>query len=302
MKKELVRYEVFLVLASFIWGTSFISVKIGVEHVDPFLFSIMRFLFGSIVLLAVLLLLKRFDTRLFKNKLLWGISLINAVALEFQHFGMTMTSATNAVLLVDIDVVFIALLAVVILAEKITNRIVTGLLLGMIGVVIITTNGDLSSVVSGSFVGNAMVFFGGVLWAFYVVYQKKVLVKESDVLMVTGVVILETTLFLLPMTFLFAGSYVVDNIGWLSVLYTGVFCTGLAFLLYNTGLKAISATIASVILLLEIVFAMLFAFIVLGETPTIVTAIGGALIIIAIIVISLNGNNESRSEEHLEGA
>jgi drug/metabolite transporter (DMT)-like permease len=302
MKKELVRYEVFLVLASFIWGTSFISVKIGVEHVDPFLFSIMRFLFGSIVLLAVLLLLKRFDTRLFKNKLLWGISLINAVALEFQHFGMTMTSATNAVLLVDIDVVFIALLAVVILAEKITNRIVTGLLLGMIGVVIITTNGDLSSVVSGSFVGNAMVFFGGVLWAFYVVYQKKVLVKESDVLMVTGVVILETTLFLLPMTFLFAGSYVVDNIGWLSVLYTGVFCTGLAFLLYNTGLKAISATIASVILLLEIVFAMLFAFIVLGETPTIVTAIGGALIIIAIIVISLNGNNESRSEEHLGGA
>ncbi|MCJ7517633.1 MAG: EamA family transporter, partial [Methanomassiliicoccales archaeon] len=287
---------------SFIWGTSFISVKIGVEHVDPFLFSILRFSLGSIVLLAVLLLLKRLDTRLFKNKLLWGISLINAVALEFQHYGMTMTSATNAVLLVDIDVVFIALLAVVILAEKITNRIVTGLLLGMIGVVIITTNGDLSSVVSGSFLGNAMVFLGGVLWAFYVVYQKKVLMKESDVLLVTGVVIFETTLFLLPMTFIFAGSYVVDSVGWLSVLFTGVFCTGLAFLLYNTGLKAISATIASVILLLEIVFAMLFAFIVLGETPTIVTAIGGALIIIAIIVISLNGNNESRSEEHLGSA
>jgi drug/metabolite transporter (DMT)-like permease len=302
MKRELVRYEAFLVIASFIWGTSFISVKIGVEHVDPFLFSILRFSLGSIVLLAVLLLLKRLDTRLFKNKLLWGISLINAVALEFQHYGMTMTSATNAVLLVDIDVVFIALLAVVILAEKITNRIVTGLLLGMIGVVIITTNGDLSSVVSGSFLGNAMVFFGGVLWAFYVVYQKKVLMKESDVLLVTGVVIFETTLFLLPMTFIFAGSYVVDSVGWLSVLFTGVFCTGLAFLLYNTGLKAISATIASVILLLEIVFAMLFAFIVLGETPTIVTAIGGALIVIAIIVISLNGNNESRSEEHLGSA
>jgi drug/metabolite transporter (DMT)-like permease len=302
MKRELVRYEAFLVIASFIWGTSFISVKIGVEHVDPFLFSILRFSLGSIVLLAVLLILKRLDTRLFRNKLLWGISLINAVALEFQHYGMTMTSATNAVLLVDIDVVFIALLAVVILAEKITNRIVTGLLLGMIGVVIITTNGDLSSVVSGSFLGNAMVFFGGVLWAFYVVYQKKVLMKESDVLLVTGVVIFETTLFLLPMTLIFAGSYVVDSVGWLSVLFTGVFCTGLAFLLYNTGLKAISATIASVILLLEIVFAMLFAFIVLGETPTIVTAIGGALIIIAIIVISLNGNNESRSEEHLGSA
>jgi len=300
MRKELAKYELFLVFASLIWGTSFVSVKIGVEHVDPFLFSILRFFFGSLVLIVVLVLLKRIDTRLFKNRIIWGIALINAVALEFQHLGMTMTSATNAVLLVDIDVVFVALLAAIILSEKITGKIMVGLLLGMVGVFIITTNGDLSSVLSGSFIGNAMVFFGGVLWAFYVVYQKKVLVRESDVLQVTGIVIFETTLFLLPMTFLFAGSYIVDGVGWLSVLYTGVFCTGLAFLLYNTGLKVISATVSSIILLLEIVFAMLFAFLVLGESPTVATAMGGALIVLSIIVISLNGADRGPSKEASE--
>lgn len=293
----MVKYEAFLVAASVIWGTSFVSVKIGVEHVDPFLFSILRFFFGSLVLIVVLVLLKKMDTRLFKDKVIWGIALINAVALEFQHLGMTMTSATNAVLLVDIDVVFVALLAAIILSEKITSKIMVGLLLGMIGVFIITTNGDLSSVFSGSFNGNAMVFFGGVLWAFYVIYQKKVLVRESDVLLVTGTVIFETTIFLLPMTFLFAGSYIVDGVGWLSVLYTGVLCTGLAFLLYNTGLKALSATVSSIILLLEIVFAMLFAFLVLGETPTVVTAMGSALIVLSIIVISHNGADGGRLNE-----
>jgi drug/metabolite transporter (DMT)-like permease len=302
MRKELIKYEAFLIVASFIWGTSFVSVKIGVEHVDPFLFSILRFFFGSLVLIVVLVLLKRMNTRLFKDKIIWGIALINAVALEFQHLGMTMTSATNAVLLVDIDVVFVALLATIVLSEKITSKIMVGLLLGMVGVVIITTNGDFSSVFSGSFIGNAMVFFGGVLWAFYVVYQKKVLVPESDVLQVTGVVVFETTIFLLPMTLLFAGSYVVDSVGWLSVVYTGVLCTGLAFLLYNIGLKAISATVSSIILLLEIVFAMFFAFLVLGETPTVVTAMGGALIILSIIVISLNGANGYRSNEAAKGS
>lgn len=297
MRRKLVRYEGFLVLASLIWGTSFVSVKIGVEHVDPFLFSILRFLFGSLALIFVLVLLKRIDTRLFKDRIIWGIALINAVALEFQHLGMTMTSATNAVLLVDIDVVFVALLAAVVLSEKITRKITLGLVLGMVGVLIITTNGDLASVFSGSFIGNAMVFVGGLLWAFYIVYQKKVLVRESDVLQVTGVVVLETTIFLLPLTLLFAGSYAVDSIGWLSVIYTGVLCTGLAFLFYNIGLKAISATVSSIILLLEIVFAMVFAFLVLGESPTIVTAVGGALIVLAIIVISLNGTNSGPSND-----
>jgi drug/metabolite transporter (DMT)-like permease len=123
MRKELIKYEVFLIVASFIWGTSFVSVKIGVEHVDPFLFSILRFFFGSLVLIVVLVLLARMNTRLFRDKIIWGIALINAVALEFQHLGMTMTSATNAVLLVDIDVVFVALLATIVLSEKITSRI-----------------------------------------------------------------------------------------------------------------------------------------------------------------------------------
>lgn len=293
MKRQSAKYEAFLVMSGFIWGTSFVSVKIGVGTVDPFLFSVLRFALGAAVLVLALIVLRRMDTRVFKDKLIWGIAIVNAAALEFQHLGMTMTTATSAVLLVDIDVVFIAILAAIVLGERITRRTVAGLVLGLAGVTVITTNGDVSSILSGSFIGNAMVFTAGVLWTFYVVYQKKVLVREKDVLMVTGAVILETAIILVPLALMFAQSYAVDGSGLMSALYTGLICTGLAFLLYNTGLKAVGATIASIILLLEIVFAMLFAFLLLGETPTAITAFGGGLIILAILVISFNGNGAS---------
>ncbi|MBM4237043.1 MAG: DMT family transporter [Euryarchaeota archaeon] len=299
MKSEKAKYEGFLIASSFIWGTSFVSAKIGVEHLDPFLFSVLRFLLGSLVLVLALVVLRRFDARIFRDKMIWGVAGINAVALELQHLGMTMTTATNAVLLIDINVVFVAILAAFVLAEKITRKIVLGLVIGLVGVAVIATNGDLSSIYTGSFLGNATVFLAGLLWAFYIVYQKKLLVRESDVLLVTGAVILLTTIILLPLTFIFTQSYAIDGEGAMSAIYTGLFCTGLAFLLYNIGLKGMGATITSIILLLEIVFAMIFAFLVLGEAPTAITAIGGALIVLSIVTISFGRNGREGERERI---
>jgi drug/metabolite transporter (DMT)-like permease len=52
------------------------------------------------------------------------------------------------------------------------------------------------------------------------------------------------------------------------------------------------ATMASIILLLEIIFAMIFAFLILQEIPTVATWIGGGFIIFAIAVISIKGNRK----------
>ncbi|MDH7508770.1 MAG: EamA family transporter [Methanomassiliicoccales archaeon] len=286
------KHEAALIASSFIWGTSFVSAKIGVEHIDPFLFSFLRFVLASVVLLFVLAVSKRFSWRIFNDKLVWGIAGFNAVALELQHLGMTMTSATNAVLLIDINVVFVAIIAFFVLAEEISKKVVIGLVSGLVGVVIVSTNGDLSAIFTGSFLGNAMVFCAGVLWAFYIVYQKKVLMREHDVLLVTCAVILVTTIILVPLTLIFTGDYQVDLSGGMSAVYTGIICTGLAFLLYNYGLKGMGATIASIILLLEIVFAMVFAFLILQEIPTIATWVGGGFIVFAIVIISVKRNRK----------
>ena len=91
---------------------------------------------------------------------------------------------------------------------------------------------------------------------------------------------------------LLSGSTAIDMEGLLAIIYLGVACTAGAFLFYIAGLKGKGATDSSIILFLEIVFAMIFAFILLSEIPTVFTAIGGVFIVAAILIISIQPNGK----------
>jgi len=281
------RYEALILFASFLWGTSFVAAKIGLEDADPFLYTMVRFLLGSAVLFIAMFLSGRFDWGIMRNRLVWSIAFVNACAYQLQHIGISMTTATNAVLLVDIDVVFVALIAAVVLKEKIGPRIVAGMFIGLAGVVTVTTGGDPGNVLSGTFTGNITVFLSGVLWAFFIVYQKKILIAERNVLMVTTAVIFATAVFLLPMSTVLTRDWSLTSSGWMSAVYTGIFCSGIAFLAYNAGLRRVGATSSSILLLMEIVFGILLAVVLLNEIPAPEVALGGVLIVIAIIIISI---------------
>jgi drug/metabolite transporter (DMT)-like permease len=291
------RYELILVVAGIIWGTSFAAGKIGVENMDPVLFSALRYVFAAFAIFIALVAMKQFDFSVFKLRGLWIIALFNAVAMVFQNVGMTMTSATNTILLVDINIVFIAILAVFVLKERLNQWMVVGLFIGMAGVVVISTNGDLSAIISGSFEGNMLVFGAGILWAFYVVLLTRELNGTKLLASATSAVIIETAVFLIPIMLILTKDYSIEATGTLAALYAGIFCTALAFVLYSVGLKHLGATLSSVILLVEIVFGILFAIILLGEMPTLATAIGGVLILISVIVISMNQSEDVKSKK-----
>jgi drug/metabolite transporter (DMT)-like permease len=293
-------YTIPLMAASIIWGSSFIAIKVGVTHVDPVLFALVRYGFASMAVLPLIFLFKEFDWRFLRNPLIWGLALLNAVAMNLQNIGMTMTTVTNSVLLIDINVVYIAVLAAFVLKERLTPKIIVGLLLGIVGVLIISTNGDLSSVGGGTFTGNIFVLAAGLIWSVYVVYLTKTLQSGASMVSSTMGLILLTTVFMVPFTIFFAKDWTMDTTGWEMAAYTGIFCTTIAFTLYSYGLKNLGATITSVILLMEIVFGMLFAIILLDEIPTIITAIGGAFILIAVIVISFRWKKEKERSKAVQ--
>jgi len=302
MRLRLDKYEGFLIASSFIWGTSFVAAKIGVEQMDPVFFAMLRFVIASPVLLVVAYLLTEFDLSIFRDPMIWGIGLLNAVGSVLQNVGMTHTTATNAVLLIDINVVYVAVLAAVILRERLTKFMVLGLVIGLLGIGIVATGGDTSQIMSGSFMGNILVLAAGFVWAFYIVYQKKALNKHPDILMMTSSVIVVTALTSIPMALAFSRSFAVTSEGLMATFYVALLCTGLAFLLYIAGLKGKGALASSIILLLEIVFAMIFAFLILGEAPTLATAIGGALIVLAIVFVSVQENGKNKEERLAEGS
>jgi drug/metabolite transporter (DMT)-like permease len=297
MRLRVDKFEAFLILSSFLWGTSFVASKIGVGEVDPFLFALLRWLIAAPVLIFAAYLFTDFDLSIFKDKILWLVGLLNAVGLFLQNAGMTSTTATNAVLLVDINVVFVAIIASLVLKESITKFTIFGLLVGLLGVFIVSTGGDFGKMTDGSLAGNLLVLAAGIVWAFYIVYQKAAVNKHPDVLMMTSSVVVTTLIVSIPIALLFTQSFALSTNGLVAAMYVALICTGGAFMLYIAGLRGKGATDSSIILLLEIVFAMLFAYLILGEVPDMLTAIGGILIISAIVLVSIQDSNGKKKRE-----
>jgi drug/metabolite transporter (DMT)-like permease len=297
MRLRVDKFEAFLILSSFLWGTSFVASKIGVGEVDPFLFALLRWLIAAPVLIFAAYLFTDFDLSIFKDKILWLVGLLNAVGLFLQNAGMTSTTATNAVLLVDINVVFVAILASLVLKESITKFTIFGLLIGLLGVFIVSTGGDFGKMTDGSLTGNLLVLAAGIVWAFYIVYQKAAVNKHPDVLMMSSSVVVTTLIVSIPIALLFTQSYALSTNGLVAAMYVALICTGGAFMLYIAGLRGKGATDSSIILLLEIVFAMMFAYLILGEVPDMLTAIGGILIISAIVLVSFQDSNGKKKRE-----
>jgi len=270
------------------WGTSFVAGKLGVEGTDPYLFSAMRSVISAVSVLPLFYYFK-VDLSILKSKAVWAIAFLNALGLLLQNVGLTYTTASNTVLLVDINVVIVAVLAALILKERLNRRIVAGLVLGMAGVALIATKGNPSNLGGGSLIGDLLVFGAGVAWALYIVFTTRELKKGYELVQFTSAMILLTAVFVVPIGLFMTADHSVGAGGVSLALYSGIFCTTVAFLLYNVGLKSLGATTTSIILLVEMVFGLLFSFLLLGERPDTPTIVGGSLILLAIVVISFKG-------------
>jgi drug/metabolite transporter (DMT)-like permease len=96
-------------------------------------------------------------------------------------------------------------------------------------------------------------------------------------------VVLLPTLALTPT----AGLFTWRALGLLLAL--GLGCTALAHTLFIAGLRSVTAQLASLIGALEPVWGVLFAYLLLGEAPTLRTLLGGALILSAVVIPALAG-------------
>jgi drug/metabolite transporter (DMT)-like permease len=75
---------------------------------------------------------------------------------------------------------------------------------------------------------------------------------------------------------------------WPELLFLGVFSTGIAYSLQVLAQQHVSATVAMVFVSAEAVFGAVFAHVLIGESLTMMTGIGAALVILAIILISID--------------
>jgi drug/metabolite transporter (DMT)-like permease len=276
----------FVVLASVLWGTSFPGSKVTVTTVDPLFLTFARMALGALVGIAVSVATRRIDVRLFRDPMVWLLGAVNAIGFDFQNEGILLTTASKTALVVNVNVVFIAILMVLFFHEAVRWQKVAGIALGVFGVVVLATRFDLSSLGGGAFLGDVLVFVAGLVWAFYVIGAKKMVDRGADYVALTAG-ILATTAMLASIPLFFVGLPLPSsNTGWLGIAYLGLIPTFTPLMLYVASMRTISPTISALLILLEVVVATILSFLFLRDPLDGYTLAGGALILFGAYVVT----------------
>jgi drug/metabolite transporter (DMT)-like permease len=224
-----------------------------------------------------------------KQRSVWFLGILNGVAFLLQYVGLIFTTAAKTALLIDLNVLIVAILSRWLFQEPFGKRKQLGVLLGVVGAAMITTNGDISSLTSGQLLGDALVFLAGLVWAFFILLHKQILLeKDQDVIELSTVVMLATALVLLLPAIILGRlpSSAVPIQGWELVAYTAVACTVLPYAMWIVALKAVTATVATVVGMLEIVAAMILSSLFLGEVYNTATLVGALLVLVALFAVA----------------
>ena len=256
-------------MSGLLWGSSFVVVKLGLRTIDPYWFVFLRFATASGIAIGYVAAIGRLSgfRAAMRHPLVIWLGVTNAAAFVMQFQGQTLTTASKAALFVNSNTILVAIASWFVFRERLTRLKASAIVLGMIGVVIVTTGGRFRLTPGPELTGDALIFGAAIIWTAFVLLNKRIVAEHiADVRVLTAAMVTVTALTALPLSVAF-GTGGLPNLSrdlWV-VGYTALFCTVLPFLLWTWGLKRISATGSCVILLVEIVFALALATAVFGE-------------------------------------
>jgi drug/metabolite transporter (DMT)-like permease len=274
--------RILLLICVVLWGWSFVATKLCLSYLTPVELIGLRFLVGLPVL-AVIIWVKRlhfeFDRRERRSMALGSIIL--AAHFLIQVTGIKYTSATNTGWIIAVTPLVMAVLAFLLLKERLGLRIITGIVVATAGILVLVSRGDLGGLRWLSNYGDWLVLASAHTWALYTVATRDV-ARSRNPLTVTLVVLLPTAVIV--------WSYMAITSDWvaflhlplecvLSLLYLGILALALAHWFWQEGIAAMGAARAGVYLYLEPVATTVLAIPLLHESFGIFTALGGCLVL-----------------------
>ncbi len=277
------------ILAGALWGTSFPIIKIGLQTIDPFTFLFWRFLVSCVTLVSVMVAVKKFRFKIADRRLIILLGIANGAGYLLQYAGMPYTTAAKAALFINLSAMWVALISPKLLGETFSLKKVAGVVFGLVGVVFVSTNLDFYGLTQGQLAGDSLLLISGLTWALFLVYNKKLVMNSTSATFQSMTwVLIFTLLTIVPFTFLSGPSFfTLDGWAWVGVIYTAVVCWVLPYFLWLEGLKHLSASTSTILLLSEVVVACLLSVLVLQEPVTIFSSLGAFLIVVAIVLVSL---------------
>ncbi len=178
--------------------------------------------------------------------------------------------------------VFVSFFKPLINRESISKKEVLFGIITIIGILFIVPFKD---VFSSTMLGSLTGVFSGFVYAIFTIYNEK-LVKDYNGKIVAFYEQVAASIFLLPTYFI-----IQPNLGskdLILIILLGTLFTGIGHTMFINGLKYVSAYMASIITMLEPLYSIILAYLILGEKLSINTLIGGIIILSTVIFISFD--------------
>ena len=279
-----------LLIASLVWGSTFVPQKIAMDFWSPLQFTSFRFLLGGLILL---LFINIKDIKL-NNKIGFissslASALILAIAALFQQIGIVTTSATNAGFYTSLYVIMVPLIGIFLF--KVPHwSIWPCVIICFFGSVLLgTSDGDLFSL--NLKYGDIWIISSAVFWAIHL-HIVSYSVARFPVLIFSILQFILCGIFLLLYGIFFQSSSIfsferVDIFGFFTLVYCSVGSVCIGFTLQMFGQKLVPPTSAALIMSSEAIFAAIFGWLILSELLNFKGFFGASLILLGIILVQI---------------
>ena len=304
------RHSIYLLLAAFFWGTTFVAQDMAMEVMQPFTFNVCRFLLGSMVLIPVALLTGRIDPLSVnyrgaeipgvstppgerrKHLLLGGFccGLCVFLAGGFQQVGIVYTTAGKSGFVTALYIILVPILGLFI-GRKCTPLIWLSIAIAIVGFYFLCIKEDFS-VNRGDLItlGSSFIFATQILMVDHFSPKCNGVQLSCLQFLVAGL------LSLIP-AFVFENpEFAAIQSAILPILYSAILSSGVAYTLQIIGQRGLNPTLASLLMSVESVISVLAGWIILGDTLTGKEILGCVLVFAGVILAQLPAGRRKKTE------
>lgn len=272
------------VITVVLWASAFIGIRAAAPYFDPGALSLLRMIVGSAALTLIALVSGiRWPSRgQWALVAVWGIGWFCVYNLALNSAERTLDAGTAA-MVVNLAPLMVVVFSGIFLREGFPKPLIIGAPIAFVGVVLI---GMTSHTESGLDVtGLLLALLAAVMYAGCTLVQKRLLVGGADATTLTWLGALVGTAALLP----WSGSLIaqvqaapIEATLW--VIYLGIFATAVAFTTWAYVLQRSTAGSTAATTYVVPALAILLSWMLLGEVPTPLMLVGGALCLLGVLV------------------
>jgi drug/metabolite transporter (DMT)-like permease len=268
------RGQIYVALAAVAWSSAGVLQRQLTLDTPTQVFGRAAFA-GAALLVYVAIVERGRVVHAFRSVGLAGVAVAVCVAIASAGFiaALNHTSVARVLFILAVSPVLAALLARVTLGEPITRRTALAMALALAGVAVM-----LGAPGEGNLAGDALSFLVALAFALMIVITR----WRHDVSMAPATCLSQVILVAVFLPFAAPGEIGGDDVVWLAAL--GIGQIGLGFALLTVGARLIPAAQVGLITLLEVVLGPVWVWLALDERPGTLTLVGGAIVIVAILI------------------